>query len=215
MSRWRTVKSAVNATLQNGSESWFAGILRFCALYVVKNKIGIPFHITKLLWHYKRHYLVADRARKLFVVAVYIIPCRRVHGLVSDSMMIAARNSLISTLFWGLIRLRDDTTLLEVRTCLSSLHKQLADSEYALCVWTHCYLTSTRWWSLPTWSRVDTLEHIYAKVFIKMMTIASRHGMHCYRRETTALWAGCFVTTSDNSAERCALRRLPVVEKIY
>ena len=51
------------------SESWFAGIVRFYALYVVKSKIGIY-----------------DRARKLFVVALSIIPCRSLRGNVSDSM---------------------------------------------------------------------------------------------------------------------------------
>ena len=52
------MKLAVNAALQNFSESWFVGILRFYALYVVKNKIGIPFHFWKIY----------DRSMKRFVL---------------------------------------------------------------------------------------------------------------------------------------------------
>ena len=70
------MKPAVNAVLQNSSESWFAGILRCYALYVVKSKIGIPFHFRKIY----------DRAMKLLVVALSIVPCRSLRGNVSDSM---------------------------------------------------------------------------------------------------------------------------------
>ena len=58
------------------SESLFAGILRFHALYVVKSKIGILFYFTKIY----------DRPSNMFVVALSIVPCRSLPGNVSDSM---------------------------------------------------------------------------------------------------------------------------------